>query len=76
MGKKLLVEEIVDRVENLIDKFKIMVVKVSGRFKEIINKIIEKIRDFILVLKEWIFAVGRRTIEFRDVVIVKVGGFV
>lgn len=76
VGKKLSVEETVDRAENLTDKLKIMAAKVSGRSKEIINKIIEKIRDLISVLKEWISAAGRRTTEFRDVATAKVGGSV
>ncbi|KNA25357.1 hypothetical protein SOVF_007250 isoform A [Spinacia oleracea] len=76
VGKKLSVEETTERAETLMDKLKVMASEVSGKFKEIINQIIQKIQSLITAIKEWFSSAGKQTTEFRDVAVAKVGGSV
>ena len=76
VGKKLSVEETAGRAETLMDKLKFMARKVGGKSKELINEIIQKIQSLVLAVKEWIFDACKRTTEFKDVAVAKVGGSV
>ncbi|KAL2920694.1 Myosin-J heavy chain [Bienertia sinuspersici] len=76
VGKRLSAEETVERADNLTDKLKAMADEVSGKSKEIINMIILKIQSLISAIKEWISEAGKRTTEFGDVAVAKVGGSV
>ncbi|KAK9665502.1 hypothetical protein RND81_14G116000 [Saponaria officinalis] len=73
VGKKLALEETVERADNLTDRLKLMASQVKGKSVEIINTIISKIQAIILSIKEWISNVGKQTMEFKDVAVAKTG---
>ncbi|KAH9622209.1 hypothetical protein KSS87_021680 [Heliosperma pusillum] len=71
VGKKLALEETVDRADSLTDRLKLMAGQVTGKSKEIINNVISKIQELISAIKEWILNIGKRAIEFKDVAVTK-----
>ncbi|XP_074291318.1 uncharacterized protein LOC141618105 [Silene latifolia] len=71
VGKKLAIEETVDRADTLTDRLKLMAGQVTGKSKEIINNVISKIQELISAIREWISNIGKRTVEFKDAAFAK-----
>lgn len=65
------VEETEERAKTLMDKLKEMAGTVSGKFREVIFIVMEKIRLWITILKEYTVNLGKRAGEMRDAAIVK-----
>lgn len=73
-GKQFSVDETVSRAQSLVDKLKAMGNDVSGKSKEIINMIIQKILLFISNLKKWASNASMRAEELKDATIFKAKG--
>lgn len=73
-GKQFSVDETVSRAQSLVDKLKAMGNDVSGKSKEIINMIIQKILLFISNLKKWASKASMRAEELKDATIFKAKG--
>ncbi|CAE6117382.1 unnamed protein product [Arabidopsis arenosa] len=65
------VEETEERAKTLMDKLKEMAGTVSGKSREVIFIVMEKIRLWITILKEYAVNLGKRAGEMRDAAIVK-----
>ncbi|XP_010454672.1 PREDICTED: uncharacterized protein LOC104736400 isoform X1 [Camelina sativa] len=68
------VEETEERAKTLMDKLKEMAGTVGGKSREVIFIVMEKIRSWITVLKEYAENLGKRTGEMRDAAVVKAKG--
>ncbi|CAL1404950.1 unnamed protein product [Linum trigynum] len=69
------VEETVARAETLTDKLKLLSVRVTGKSKEIINNIVQKILAFISALREWASKTGARAEQAKEDAVSKVTEF-
>ncbi|XP_075496116.1 uncharacterized protein LOC142533287 isoform X3 [Primulina tabacum] len=65
-GKQFSVEGTFERSHNLVDKLRTMAARVSGKCKNTINKIIERIVSLISILKERTLTVGKRVGELKN----------
>ncbi|CAH8272034.1 unnamed protein product [Arabidopsis lyrata] len=65
------VEETEERAKTLMDKLKEMAGTVIGKSREVIFLVMEKIRLWITILKEYAVNLGKRAGEMRDAAIVK-----
>ncbi|XP_073032224.1 uncharacterized protein [Primulina eburnea] len=65
-GKQFSVEGTFERSNNLVDKLRTMAARVSGKCKNTINKIIERIVSLISILKEKTLKVGKRVGELKN----------
>ncbi|KAL9237310.1 hypothetical protein vseg_011877 [Gypsophila vaccaria] len=73
IGKKLALEETVERADSLADRLKLMASQVKGKSVEIINMIVSKIQEIIASIRAWISNVGKQTMEIKDVAVAKTG---
>lgn len=65
-GDKFPVEETVSRSQNLVDKLEAMAADVTGKARDTIDRVIQKILLLISVLKEWALEAGRWVGELKD----------
>ncbi|XP_047161649.1 uncharacterized protein LOC124831639 isoform X3 [Vigna umbellata] len=72
-SEQISVQGNVDRAENLLDKLKLMASDVRGKSRDILDKIIHLVSQFISKLREWASRTGKQTEEFREAAISKVG---
>jgi len=72
-SEQISVQGTVDRAENLLDKLKLTASDISGKSRDILDKIIRMISQFISKLKEWASRTGKHAEEFGEVAISKVG---
>ncbi|XP_010493515.1 PREDICTED: uncharacterized protein LOC104770758 isoform X1 [Camelina sativa] len=72
--EKSSVEETEERAKTLMDKLKEMAGTVGGKSREVIFIVMEKIRSWITILKEFAENLGKRTGEMRDAAVVKAKG--
>ncbi|XP_076899790.1 uncharacterized protein LOC143553762 [Bidens hawaiensis] len=72
--KNFSVEETETRAETLVDQLKSMAANVTGKSKEIINMVIEKVLFFISQLKELVSKTVNHAGSVKDGVVVKVNG--
>ncbi|KAF8049584.1 hypothetical protein N665_2173s0001 [Sinapis alba] len=63
-----------ERAQTLMDKLKEMAESVGGKSREVISMVMEKIRSWIMVLKEYAENLGKRAGEMREAAIVKAKG--
>ncbi|CAN4087742.1 unnamed protein product [Withania somnifera] len=70
------IESTVNRAETLVDKLKEMADTVRGKSRETIHMIVEKIMLLITMLKECAVKAGRKTVEFKDAAMSKMGSSV
>lgn len=68
------IEETDERSKTLMDKLKEMAGTVGGKSREVIFIVMEKIRLWITILKEYTENLGKRAGEMRDAAIVKAKG--
>lgn len=73
-GKQFSMDETVSRAQSLVDKLKVIANDVSGKSKEIINMIIQKILLFISNLKRWALKASMWGEELKDATILKAKG--
>ncbi|XP_028183484.1 uncharacterized protein LOC114370366 isoform X2 [Glycine soja] len=71
--EQLSVQDTVDRAENLLDKLKKMAVEVGGRARDMIDKIIHIISQFVSRLREWACKTGKQAEELKQSAISKAG---
>ncbi|CAI0546625.1 unnamed protein product [Linum tenue] len=69
------VEETLARAETLTDKLKLLSARVTGKSKEIINTIVQKILAFISALREWASRTGARAEQAKEDAVSKVTEF-
>ncbi|KAJ7969939.1 Chloroplast thylakoid membrane, putative isoform 1 [Quillaja saponaria] len=72
-GKQFSAQGTVERAENLMDKLKAMTADVSGKSRDVINKIIQSISILISNLRVWASEAGKQAEELRDAAISKAG---
>ncbi|CAH8365037.1 unnamed protein product [Eruca vesicaria subsp. sativa] len=63
-----------ERAQTLVDKLKEMAESVGGKSREVISMVMEKIRLWIMVLKEYAENLGKRAGEMREAAIVRAKG--
>ncbi|KAJ0248670.1 GPI-anchored adhesin-like protein [Hirschfeldia incana] len=63
-----------ERAQTLMDKLKEMAASVGGKSREVISMVMEKIRSWIMVLKEYAENLGKRAGEMREAAVVKAKG--
>ncbi|CAL1371197.1 unnamed protein product [Linum trigynum] len=68
-------EETVARAETLTDKLKLLSARVTGKSKEIINTIVQKILTFISALREWASKTGAQAEQAKEAAVSKVTEF-
>ncbi|CAN0891739.1 hypothetical protein LINGRAHAP2_LOCUS17144 [Linum grandiflorum] len=68
---QLSVQQTVDRAETLTDKLKLFSEQVTGKSKEIINTIIQKILAFVSALKAWASETGSQAEQVKDATLEK-----
>ncbi|ESQ31933.1 hypothetical protein EUTSA_v10003612mg [Eutrema salsugineum] len=68
------VGETEERAQTLMDKLKDMAASVGGKSREVIFIVMEKIRLWIMVLKEYAENLGKRAGEMREAAIVRAKG--
>lgn len=73
-GERSSVEETEERAQTLMDRLKGMAESVGGKSREVIFIVMEKIRLWIMVLKEYAENLGKRAGEMREAAIVRAKG--
>ncbi|XP_014514023.1 uncharacterized protein LOC106772249 isoform X2 [Vigna radiata var. radiata] len=72
-SEQISVQGTVDRAENLLDKLKLMASDIRGKSRDILDKIIHLVSQFISKLREWASRTGKQAEEFGEASISKVG---
>jgi len=72
-SEQISVQGTVDRAENLLDKLKLMASDIRGKSRDILDKIIHLVSQFISKLREWASRTGKQAEEFGEAAISKVG---
>ncbi|KAM7494484.1 hypothetical protein LguiB_029093 [Lonicera macranthoides] len=72
-GKQFSGKGTMGRAENLVDKLKAMGATVSGKSRETIDRVIQKILLLISILKEWALKMGSQAGELKNDTVSKVG---
>ncbi|XP_068502786.1 uncharacterized protein [Phaseolus vulgaris] len=72
-SEQISVQGTVDRAENLLDKLKLMASDIRGKSRDILDKIIHMVSQFISKLREWASTTGKHAEEFGEAAISKVG---
>ncbi|KAJ7974175.1 Chloroplast thylakoid membrane, putative isoform 1 [Quillaja saponaria] len=72
-GTQFSVQGAVNRAKNLMDKLKTMAAGISGKSKDVLNKIIQRISLFKSNLRVWASNSGKRAEELRDAAICEAG---
>lgn len=73
-GERYAVQGTEERAQTLMDKLKGMAKSMGGKSQEVIYIVMEKIRLWIMVLKEYAESLGKRAGEMREAAIVRAKG--